>query len=774
MKIAFICPWYGKDIPGGAEAECRRTVENLHQRGVTVEVWTTCVRDFEGNWALNHYPAGDYQVEGVPVKRFAVSRRSGELFSQLNQRILAGETLSRDEEKLFLEHMINSPGLYRHVQRQGAQYLLVFIPYLFSTTYFGSRIHPERSLIIPCLHDEGYARLALLKEAYGRVRGLIFHTQAELQLGRELFELPEDRAFLLGEGIDTDLVPEPERFRQKYDLQDPYLLYAGRRDAGKNTPLLMNYFALFKKRFPSPLRLVLIGNLPVRIPLERREDILDFGFLPRQNKIDAYGGAALFCQPSVMESFSIVIMEAWLCGAPVLVNAHCPVTVEHCQRSQGGLYFGDYLEFEGCLRELLDRPDLARSLAANGRQYVLDNFHWDRVTEKYIRLFHNAWEALGRPAADEPKETPMKPAAPVRQAIHQMLPNFSYGDAIGNDVLGIQKVLRSWGLDSEIFAQHIHTRLAGNARPYWEYREISGFNRVLIFHFSIGSEMTEFVRRLPDRKILIYHNITPPHFFRGINPEVERRCALGLEELKLLAPHFDLALGVSDYNRQELERAGCRKTGVLPIFLDFKDYYLTPDEALKKELTDGQVNILHVGRIAPQKKIEDLIRVFYLFQKRHCPDSRLILVGTDNGMLNYGKALKQMAADLGLGARIRFAGFATFRELVTYYACARAYLCLSEHEGFCVPLMESMFFGLPVLAYLTGGIPETLGGSGIGIKEKNWEEIAELLAEVVSDQTLREKIVAGQKERLKGLSLEANSARLQALLEPFLPMIHKA
>jgi glycosyltransferase involved in cell wall biosynthesis len=182
----------------------------------------------------------------------------------------------------------------------------------------------------------------------------------------------------------------------------------------------------------------------------------------------------------------------------------------------------------------------------------------------------------------------------------------------------------------------------------------------------------------------------------------------------------------------------------------------------------GQINILHVGRIAPQKKIEDLIRVFYLFQKRYRPDSRLILVGTDGGLRNYGRALKQMAEDLGLTEKIRFAGFATFRQLITYYHQAQAYLCLSEHEGFCVPLMESMFFGLPVLAYLTGGIPETLGGSGIGIVEKNWEEIAELLNLAVSDQAFRETIVAGQKERLKDLGLEANSGRLRVLLEPFL------
>jgi glycosyltransferase involved in cell wall biosynthesis len=769
MKIAFICPWYGPDIAGGAEAECRRTAENLRQRGLAVEVWTTCLRDFESDWSRNHYRVGDYQVNGVPVKRFAVTRRNAELFGSLNERIMGEEPLGRDEEKLFLEHMINSPGLYEHIRRHGPEYLLVFIPYLFSTTYFGALIHPDRTFIIPCLHDEGYARLSLLQECYHRVRGLIFHTRSEMELGLERFRLRPDQCHLFGEGIDTDLSPDPARFRQRYALEDPYVLYAGRRDAGKNTPLLMNYFALFKKRYPSPLRLVLIGNIPVRIPPERREDILDFGFVPRADKIDAYGGAALFCQPSVMESFSIVIMEAWLCGAPVLVNAGCPVTVEHCRESRGGLFFADYLEFENCLQLLLGRPDLSRTLAENGRRYVLDHFHWDRVCDQFIHLFQRTGEEIGAPPSGAARENAMAAPPPKTKprAVHQLLPDFSYGDAIGNDVLGIQKVLRSWGLDSEIYALHVHPKLAGTARPVWEYREVSDFNGLLLFHFSIGSEVSEFVRRLPDRKVLIYHNITPPHFFRGINPEVERRCALGLEELKLLAPHFDLGLGVSEYNRQELIGAGFKKTGVLPIFVDFQDYFLTPDEDLKKEL-HGALNILHVGRIAPQKKIEDLIRVFYLFQKRHRPDSRLILVGTDSGMLNYERALKRMVEDFGLTEKVRFAGFATFRQLLTYYRQAQAYLCLSEHEGFCVPLMESMFFGIPVLAYLTGGIPETLGGAGIGLVEKNWEEIAALLARVVADQPWRERLIAGQKERLRGLSLESNGARLRTLLEPFL------
>ncbi|MFH0786664.1 MAG: glycosyltransferase family 4 protein, partial [Pseudomonadota bacterium] len=577
------------------------------------------------------------------------------------------------------------------------------------------------------------------------------------------------QAHLFGEGIDTEIQSEAERFRLKVQIKDPYLLYAGRRDSGKNTPLLMNFFTLFKKRNPSNLKLVLIGNLPIQIPPADQGDILDLGFVSKQDKYDAYAGAALFCQPSVMESFSIVIMEAWLCGTPVLVNANCPVTVEHCQNSQGGLFFKDYFEFEGCLQEILDNPDLSREMARKGREYVLSNFHWDLISQKYIQLIRQTGAVLGGPKEPGPEEEAVRrPQRKPKSSLHQMLPDFGYGDAIGNDVLEIQKVLKGWGYDSEIYAQHVHPKLRGVARPFGEYKKISAPQNVLLFHFSIGSELSEFVKRLPDRKILVYHNITPPHFFKGINAEVERRCAWGVEELKKLAPHFDLALGVSEFNRRELERAGFRKSGVLPIFIDFKNYYLAQEEALKKSLQDGKINILHVGRLVPQKKIEDLVKAFYLFRKRFHPDSRLILVGTDSGVSTYSRAVKKMVTELGLTDQVVFAGFASFRELITYYATANLYLCLSEHEGFCVPLMESMFFGIPIIAYLTGGIPETLGGSGLGITRKNWEEIAELMALILEDQGLRETIIRGQKERLRDLSLEKNSRRLRDHLTPFL------
>jgi glycosyltransferase involved in cell wall biosynthesis len=767
MRIAFICPWYGPDIPGGAEAEARRTVENLKQRNLPVEVWTTCVKGFEGDWSRNFYPAGDDRVNGVPVKRFPVSPRNGELFITLNRRIMSGEVLSREEEGLFFQHMINSPDLYQYIRRHGRDALLFFIPYLFSTTFNGAQIYPERSFIIPCLHDEGYARLAILGEVFHRVRGLIFHTQFESRLGRELYSLTLAQTLLFGEGIDTEISFDPERFRRKYQIKGPYILYAGRRDEGKNTPLLMAYFGLYKKRHPSDLKLVLIGNLPVQIPFDQRENILDLGFVPPEDKYDAYSGAALFCQPSVMESFSIVIMEAWLCGRPVLVHADCQVTVEHCRNCEGGLFFKDYFEFEECLDILIDSPEKAQEMANKGREYVLSHFHWEVISRKYIQLIEQTWDQIG----GTPEMTKEKAAQPAQRisniAVHQLLPDFGYGDAIGNDVQQIQRSLREWGYTSEIFAQHVHSKISSLARPFWEYKEVSRPEGLFLFHFSIGSEVSEFVKRLPDRKILIYHNITPPHFFRGINAEVERRCAWGYEELKKLAPYFDLALGVSEFNQQELDRVGFRKTGVLPILMDFKNYYQVPEESLKKKLRDGKVNILHVGRLVPQKKIEDLIKAFYLFQKRFPRESRLILVGTDMGVRNYGRALVEMVDQLGLNEKVLFAGFASFRELITYYGAADLYLCMSEHEGFCVPLVESMFFNLPIVAYLTGGIPETLGGAGVGLKQKNWEEIAEIMTLILENNDLRESIIKGQKERLEDFSLEKTRERLKSHLAPF-------
>lgn len=336
------------------------------------------------------------------------------------------------------------------------------------------------------------------------------------------------------------------------------------------------------------------------------------------------------------------------------------------------------------------------------------------------------------------------------KALYQLLPNVSYGDAITNHVFLIGDILRELGFTTGIFSINIHPKFAGSARNYKDYTSLSSKDNLLIYHFSIGSELTDFIKTLPDRKILVFHNITPPHFFIGINRRVEEDCRRGKEELKGMIPFVDLALGVSEFNRIQLEAMGFKVTGILPIILKEEIYRKRPDRRFMRHFGDGKTNLLHVGRIAPNKRIEDIIKVFYFYHKIN-PSSRLLIVGTDVDTENYAFALKELADGLGLEG-VYFLGMVTMEGLNACYRVASLYICMSEHEGFCVPLLEAMYFGVPIIAYNSTAVPYTLGDSGILINEKNFEEIAEMLDILVRDKGVREKVIEGQRERLKDFS----------------------
>lgn len=331
--------------------------------------------------------------------------------------------------------------------------------------------------------------------------------------------------------------------------------------------------------------------------------------------------------------------------------------------------------------------------------------------------------------------------------VHQILPTFSYGDAIGNHVRALRRLFREWGYASEVFAQHIHSRLKGEARFYAHYRVVSDPRNILIFHFSLASEVTGFVAGLPDRKVLIYHNVTPPEYFVGVNAKVADHCRRGRLELRRLAEAVDLALGVSEFNRQELEAAGFKHTGVLPILVDWTDYRHPPVEALERTYA-GQTVLLSVGRIAPNKRIEELIKTFY-FYRRLDPTARLVVVGTAVDMEGYLAGCQKLAEELGVADGVVFTGPVSQAELCTYYRLAACYLCLSEHEGFCVPLLEAMHFDVPVVAHASTGVPGTLGGAGVLLPEKDFPAIAELIRHLVTMPDLRKEILAGQRERLR-------------------------
>ena len=385
MKLAFVTPWYG-NIPGGAESECRRTVENLKKHGVEVEILTTCVKEFLSDWSTNFYKEGTYDLNGVTIRRFMVRKRDTVRFDKINYKLMRNLKISPEEEQIFMREMVNSPNLYSYISEHGTDYdYFLFIPYMFGTTYYGSRIYPEKSILIPCLHDESYAYLEIYKTMFENVKGIIYHASPEKVLANRLYNL-SNKQTVLGEGIDMDFAYEPDRFREKYGIKNDFILYAGRKEAGKNVPLLIDFFCRYKKHKKNELKLVLIGSGTIKIPSENKNDIIDLGFVPLQDKYDAYAAATFLCQPSLNESFSIVIMESWLCKSPVLVHGDCAVTKDHCIKCNGGLYFNDYYEFEGCLDFYLENPETRKIMAENGMSYVVGNFSWNKVVEKYIEF----------------------------------------------------------------------------------------------------------------------------------------------------------------------------------------------------------------------------------------------------------------------------------------------------------------------------------------------------------------------------------------------------
>jgi L-malate glycosyltransferase len=348
--------------------------------------------------------------------------------------------------------------------------------------------------------------------------------------------------------------------------------------------------------------------------------------------------------------------------------------------------------------------------------------------------------------------------------IDQALPNFSYGDAIGNHVLALRSFLRRTGATSEIFAMASHPRVCSESREWGEYAAVDAPGNICLFHFSIGTPMAARFARLRSRRVLIYHNITPPEFARGVSRRMERECRQGRQQLRSLAGCVELAIGVSEYNRRELEELGYAPTAVLPVIVDFAGHdRQRPVPELERRWRDGWTNVLHVGRFAPNKRIEDVVRAFHLYRRVN-PRSRLLLVGTDAGLENYSAAIRDLVARLGT-PEVHFLGHVDFRELCACYRLADLYLTMSEHEGFCVPLLEAMHFGVPIVAYAAGAVPETLGGAGLLVREKRFEEIAEMMHLAVSDPALRARMIAAGRERLAHFSPRAIERDLLALLE---------
>jgi glycosyltransferase involved in cell wall biosynthesis len=353
-----------------------------------------------------------------------------------------------------------------------------------------------------------------------------------------------------------------------------------------------------------------------------------------------------------------------------------------------------------------------------------------------------------------------------RRAVHQLVVGASPGDAIYDQALVIQKALQTWGYESRIYACHLHSALEERVFHYTRYRARS--EDVVLWHYSIGSELSAFVRGLKCPVVMIYHNVTPLEYLQNVSSEMARLVQQGRAELADFRDIVRLALAVSEFNCLELEAAGYSHTGVLPIVLDEARYGVPSNPALLSRYDDEAVNLLFVGRIAPNKRQDDVIKVFYCYHHIQ-PSSRLFLVGQAwDPAEQYRVWLERLVNHLGLTGLVHLTGHVSFEDLVTYYRLADVFVSMSEHEGFGKPLIESMYFNVPVVAYAAAAVPYTLGDAGVLVHRKDHEVIAELINLIVTDEDLRGRLLAGQQARFQAFRQESMLKLLGSYLQDVL------
>ncbi|HYN08727.1 MAG TPA: glycosyltransferase family 4 protein [Vicinamibacterales bacterium] len=338
----------------------------------------------------------------------------------------------------------------------------------------------------------------------------------------------------------------------------------------------------------------------------------------------------------------------------------------------------------------------------------------------------------------------------LRPRVHQILATLGYGDAIGHEVLGIARALRGAGYESEIIVETADPRLEDLTVDYRDMVDAVTSDDILVHHFSLGSRASRTAFALPCRMILIYHNITPPEYFLGVHDQLVRQCYHGRRELLPYRSRCDLALGDSEFNRQELEALGFAPTGVLPVVPGFSHLDTTGDPRIAAAYDDEWTNILFVGRLIPNKRPDDLIRFFHAYKTGFNPRSRLILAGAYGGFEAYLAQLHALIAALEV-RDVHILGQVTNEELTALYDVADLFLCASEHEGFCVPLIESFYKRVPVLAYAATAVPATMDGGGVLYESRDPRRVAALMNALVTDAGVEDQVLAAQDAALDRL-----------------------
>jgi len=386
LKVAFVVQRYGLEVNGGAELHCRQLAERM-SKYYDIDVLTTCAVDYI-TWA-NYYPEKVEYINGITVRRFKVdTERNIDEFNQFYGKICATEHTYIDEVQWLWKQGPVCKGLINYINQNKDSYdIFIFMTYLYFTTYFGLQQVPEKSVFIPTAHDEPPIYFQIYRPLFHLPRGIFYNTNEEKEFVNKLFNNSYIKSDIGGVGIDTPRSEELPNIVEKYHIDYKYIVYVGRIDPAKGCDILFDYFTRYKSKKRTNLKLVLIGKPVMDIP--KHEDIVSLGFLSDEDKFSWIASAEALVSPSKFESLSMVVLESMAMKTPVLVNGHCDVLKGHCLRSNGGLYFKDYNQFEKCLDLLLSDSILRERLGQNGEKYVKQNYRWSIIEHKLISLIEN-------------------------------------------------------------------------------------------------------------------------------------------------------------------------------------------------------------------------------------------------------------------------------------------------------------------------------------------------------------------------------------------------
>jgi len=383
MKIAFVIQRYGLEIIGGAELHCRWVAEHL-KKFFDVEVLTTRAYDYI-TWK-NHYLKGEDTVNGIPVKRFSVSStRDPKRFRRIQDYIMENEHKEEDELRWLEEEGPSSPSLIKYIKEHQSDYdYFIFFSYRYYQSYWGIKAVPHKSILVPTAEHDPVIHLKIFKDLFRKPRAFVYNSVEERNIINSLSQNEDILGDVVGVGTEIPSSFSSEEFYKKYKIDGNYIIYIGRIDENKGCDELFDFFLRFKKETSSDIKLILVGSAILKTP--SHPDVSYLGFLSEYEKFSALDGALLLLMPSFYESLSMVILEAWALGKPVLANARCEVLKGQCLRSNGGLFYENYYEFKEALKLLLSLSRLRKAMGINGQEYFNQNYTWEVIENKYLSI----------------------------------------------------------------------------------------------------------------------------------------------------------------------------------------------------------------------------------------------------------------------------------------------------------------------------------------------------------------------------------------------------